>query len=73
MVAADRTRDLVTGKHRVSFPAGFCPGGLVRKPLEQGPERPHAGAYDEMFSTDNGVRSAYRALYESVAPRRSMS
>lgn len=32
------------------------------------PERPHAGAYDEMFSTDNGVRSAYRALYESVAP-----
>ena len=32
------------------------------------PRRPHAGAYDEMFSTDNGVRSAYRALYESVAP-----
>src|SRR5690349_20075814 len=32
------------------------------------PQRPHADAYDEMFSTDNGVRSAYRALYESVAP-----
>ena len=32
------------------------------------PARPHAGAYDEMFSTDSGVRSAYRALYESVAP-----
>jgi uncharacterized circularly permuted ATP-grasp superfamily protein len=32
------------------------------------PERPHAGAYDEMFSPDDGVRSAYRALYDSVAP-----
>ena len=30
--------------------------------------RPHADAYDEMFSTDSGVRSAYRALYDSVAP-----
>nr|WP_235922175.1 circularly permuted type 2 ATP-grasp protein [Lentzea tibetensis] len=32
------------------------------------PERPHAGAYDEMFTAESGVRSAYKALYESIAP-----
>ncbi|MCS7476302.1 circularly permuted type 2 ATP-grasp protein [Umezawaea endophytica] len=32
------------------------------------PDRPHADAYDEMFTSDEGVRSAYRALYESIAP-----
>jgi len=32
------------------------------------PDRPHAGAYDEMFNADGGVRSAYRALHESIAP-----
>ncbi|GLZ34030.1 hypothetical protein Lesp02_62170 [Lentzea sp. NBRC 105346] len=33
------------------------------------PKRPHAGAYDEMFTAENGgVRSAYKALYESIAP-----
>jgi uncharacterized circularly permuted ATP-grasp superfamily protein len=32
------------------------------------PERPHADAYDEMFTSDSGVRSAYRALYDSIAP-----
>ncbi|WP_414720105.1 circularly permuted type 2 ATP-grasp protein [Umezawaea sp.] len=32
------------------------------------PDRPHAGAYDEMFNSDEGVRSAYRALYDSIAP-----
>jgi len=30
--------------------------------------RPHAGAYDEMFSADASVRSAYRALHEVLAP-----
>ncbi|RKT70041.1 putative circularly permuted ATP-grasp superfamily protein [Saccharothrix variisporea] len=34
------------------------------------PSRPHAGAYDEMFGDDSSVRSAYRALYESIAPSR---
>ncbi|MET1073227.1 MAG: circularly permuted type 2 ATP-grasp protein, partial [Umezawaea sp.] len=32
------------------------------------PGRPHADAYDEMFTRDEGVRSAYRALHESIAP-----
>ncbi|WP_399340990.1 circularly permuted type 2 ATP-grasp protein [Umezawaea sp. Da 62-37] len=32
------------------------------------PDRPHADAYDEMFTRDEGVRSAYRALHESIAP-----
>jgi uncharacterized circularly permuted ATP-grasp superfamily protein len=31
------------------------------------PARPHAGAYDEMFAVEGGVRTAYRALYDSVA------
>src|SRR6266498_474773 len=31
------------------------------------PERPHAGAYDEMFAPDGTVRGPYRALYESIA------
>jgi uncharacterized circularly permuted ATP-grasp superfamily protein len=31
------------------------------------PDRPHAGAYDEMFAPDGTVRSPYRALYESIA------
>ncbi|WP_026360562.1 circularly permuted type 2 ATP-grasp protein [Amycolatopsis nigrescens] len=30
------------------------------------PQRPHAGAYDEMFAPDGTVRSPYRALYESI-------
>jgi uncharacterized circularly permuted ATP-grasp superfamily protein len=34
------------------------------------PDRPHAGAYDEMFGADASVRSAYRALYDSIAPSR---
>jgi uncharacterized circularly permuted ATP-grasp superfamily protein len=32
------------------------------------PDRSHAGAYDEMFTQDEGVRTAYRALYDSIAP-----
>jgi uncharacterized circularly permuted ATP-grasp superfamily protein len=32
------------------------------------PDRPHAGAYDEMFTQDEGVRTAYRALHDSIAP-----
>src|SRR6184192_3282114 len=31
------------------------------------PDRPHAGAYDEMFAADGTVRGPYRALYESIA------
>ncbi|QWF80630.1 circularly permuted type 2 ATP-grasp protein [Amycolatopsis sp. CA-230715] len=31
------------------------------------PQRPHAGAYDEMFAPDGTVRPPYRALYESIA------
>jgi uncharacterized circularly permuted ATP-grasp superfamily protein len=34
------------------------------------PSRPHAGAFDEMFSDDGTVRSAYRRLYESLATAR---
>ncbi|MGC7093391.1 circularly permuted type 2 ATP-grasp protein [Amycolatopsis lurida] len=30
-------------------------------------DRPHAGAYDEMFAEDGTVRPPYRALYESIA------
>ncbi|GAA4020743.1 circularly permuted type 2 ATP-grasp protein [Allokutzneria multivorans] len=32
------------------------------------PTRPYAGAYDEMFATDFGIRPAYKSLYESIAP-----
>jgi uncharacterized circularly permuted ATP-grasp superfamily protein len=45
---------------------GHVPGELFRGYLNPG--RPHAGAYDEMFSTDAAVRSAYRALHEVLAP-----
>ncbi|HEX4705614.1 MAG TPA: circularly permuted type 2 ATP-grasp protein [Pseudonocardiaceae bacterium] len=31
------------------------------------PDGPYAAAYDEMFATDGTVRSAYRALFESIA------
>ncbi|AUI62534.1 circularly permuted type 2 ATP-grasp protein [Amycolatopsis sp. BJA-103] len=31
------------------------------------PIRPHAGAYDEMFTADGTVRQPYRALYESIS------
>src|SRR5689334_25138224 len=34
------------------------------------PRRPHAGAFDETFSDDGTVRSAYRRLYESLASAR---
>jgi len=34
----------------------------------QEPDRPHAGAYDEMFHGDGTVRSAYRALHDAIAP-----
>ncbi|REH42645.1 putative circularly permuted ATP-grasp superfamily protein [Kutzneria buriramensis] len=45
---------------------GHVPGELFRGYLD--PARPHAGAYDEMFSSDASVRSAYRALHEVLAP-----
>ena len=32
------------------------------------PDRPHAGAYDEMFHADGTVRPHYRALHEAIAP-----
>jgi uncharacterized circularly permuted ATP-grasp superfamily protein len=32
------------------------------------PDRPHPGAYDEMFHADGTVRSAYRALHDAIAP-----
>jgi uncharacterized circularly permuted ATP-grasp superfamily protein len=32
------------------------------------PARPHADAYDEMFAGTDSVRSAYRTLYEALAP-----
>ena len=32
------------------------------------PDRPHAGAFDEMFHRDGRVRSAYRALHSAIAP-----
>jgi uncharacterized circularly permuted ATP-grasp superfamily protein len=32
------------------------------------PDRPHAGAWDEMFSPDGSVRAPYRALHEAIAP-----
>ena len=32
------------------------------------PDRPHAGAYDEMFAPDGTVRPHYRALHEAIAP-----
>ncbi|WP_091288705.1 circularly permuted type 2 ATP-grasp protein [Amycolatopsis xylanica] len=31
------------------------------------PDRPHAGAFDEMFAPDGTVRTPYRALYESIS------
>src|SRR5262245_9742852 len=32
------------------------------------PDRPHAGAFDEMFHPDGTVRSPYRALHDAIAP-----
>jgi uncharacterized circularly permuted ATP-grasp superfamily protein len=32
------------------------------------PDRPHAGAYDEMFAADGTVRAPYRALHDAIAP-----
>ncbi len=32
------------------------------------PDRPHAGAYDEMFAADGTVRGPYRALHDAIAP-----
>ena len=32
------------------------------------PDRPHPGAYDEMFHPDGSVRPPYRALHEAIAP-----
>ncbi len=32
------------------------------------PDRPHAGAYDEMFAPDGTVRTPYRALHDAIAP-----
>ena len=32
------------------------------------PDRPHAAAYDEMFSADGEIRSPYRALHDAIAP-----
>src|SRR5690242_5329408 len=32
------------------------------------PRRPHASAYDEMFDPVEGVRPAYKRLYDSLSP-----
>ncbi|WP_372451480.1 circularly permuted type 2 ATP-grasp protein [Pseudonocardia oceani] len=32
------------------------------------PDRPYAGAYDEMFHADGRIRSHYRALHDAIAP-----
>ncbi|WP_240157795.1 circularly permuted type 2 ATP-grasp protein [Pseudonocardia broussonetiae] len=32
------------------------------------PDRPYAGAYDEMFHSDGRIRSHYRALHDAIAP-----
>ena len=32
------------------------------------PDRPYAGAFDEMFHADGRVRSHYRALHDAIAP-----
>ncbi|WP_428514763.1 circularly permuted type 2 ATP-grasp protein, partial [Pseudonocardia sp.] len=32
------------------------------------PDRPHPDAFDEMFTADGAVRTAYRALHEALAP-----
>ncbi|MET0236303.1 MAG: circularly permuted type 2 ATP-grasp protein [Kibdelosporangium sp.] len=45
---------------------GHAPGALFDGYLD--PDRPHAGAYDEMFADPSSVRSAYRTLYDSLAP-----
>jgi len=45
--------------------AGPQLGGLFDGYLD--PRRPHAGAYDEMFADDAGVRQAYRRLHEQLA------
>ncbi len=45
---------------------GHAPGALFDGYLDPG--RPHAGAYDEMFAEETTIRSAYRTLYDSLAP-----
>ncbi|MET0136324.1 MAG: circularly permuted type 2 ATP-grasp protein [Kibdelosporangium sp.] len=45
---------------------GRAPGALFDGYLD--PDRPHAEAYDEMFAEEATVRSAYRTLYDSLAP-----
>jgi uncharacterized circularly permuted ATP-grasp superfamily protein len=45
---------------------GHAPGALFDGYLD--PDRPHAQAYDEMFQDSTNIRSAYRTLYDSLAP-----
>jgi uncharacterized circularly permuted ATP-grasp superfamily protein len=50
---------------------GAGPDGASGSALFEGylePDRPHAGAYDEMFAADGTVRSPYRALHDAIAP-----
>ena len=59
------SRRTVTSRPQIS------PSDNGHAPLFDGyldPARPHAGAYDEMFAESTTIRSAYRTLYDSLAP-----
>jgi uncharacterized circularly permuted ATP-grasp superfamily protein len=55
-------------KQRAGTPSlnGSPPSELFAGYLD--PKRPHADAYDEMFADEDTVRSAYKTLYEALAP-----
>ncbi len=57
---AGRRPRATTSATRASKPGAQFDGYLS-------PIRPHAGAYDEMFTADGTVRQPYRALYESIS------
>jgi uncharacterized circularly permuted ATP-grasp superfamily protein len=60
-----------TMSRRITPRPKVSPSGNGHAPLFDGyfdPARPHAQAYDEMFSETTSVRSAYRTLYDSLAP-----
>ncbi|KOX12834.1 hypothetical protein ADK67_45395 [Saccharothrix sp. NRRL B-16348] len=61
-----RSRARTSGLRRTPARAVARLGELFDGYLD--PARPHADAYDEMFGEDSSVRSAYRALYDSIAP-----
>lgn len=62
MVRAVRDQDQTDGEAPMEQDSSALFDGYLE------PDRPHAGAYDEMFAPDGTVRTPYRALHDAIAP-----